>query len=128
MLSLDVPLLPKRNKYGARKKEVDGHVFDSSREAARYIELKALQAAGVIYDLELQPRAILQEAKILREGDKRDARNYQRKIEYVADFRYRNSNGAWIWEDVKGVQTPVFKLKAKLFRARYPYLRLEIVK
>lgn len=120
VLSLDVP--PKRNKYGARKKEVDGHVFASSREAARYIELKAMQAAGAISVLELQPRYTLQEAMTWM--GKRI-----RKMEYVADFAYRiPGKGVAVVEDVKGVQTPVFNLKAKLFRARYPHLRLEIVK
>src|ERR1035437_2705287 len=56
------PGAPKRSKYGARKKEVDGHVFDSSREAARYIELKALQISGIIWNLTLQPSYVLQDA------------------------------------------------------------------
>ena len=123
-----VPDAPKRpSKYGARKKEVDGHVFDSSREAARYIELKAMQAAGVIRDLELQPRFVLQEG-MTDCGGKRI-----RKIEYAADFMYRivskDMTNGWVQiEDVKGFRTPVFSLKEKLFRAKYPHLRLEIIK
>ena len=129
VLSLDVPLLPKRNKYHARKKEVDGHVFDSSREAARYIELKALQAAGVISDLELQPAFVLQEAMVLRPGDKRDKRNYLRAIRYTADFRYLEIKPDHIViEEVKGQRTEAFNIREKLFRAKYPYFELRIIR
>ena len=49
-----------RNKYGARKTVIDGITFDSKREAIRYQELKLLERAGEIKDLELQPKYILQ--------------------------------------------------------------------
>jgi len=38
----------------------------------------------------------------------------------IADFRY-NKNGEDIVEDYKGILTPVFKLKAKLFKANYGF-------
>ena len=41
-------------KYGNRKVTVDGVVFDSKREAARYKELKLLQEAGEIKGLQMQ--------------------------------------------------------------------------
>lgn len=44
------------NKYGARRTEVDGVVFASKREAARYRELTLMLAGGVITELELQPQ------------------------------------------------------------------------
>ena len=37
------------NKYGSRKVEVNGIMFDSKREAARYQELLLLEKAGDIY-------------------------------------------------------------------------------
>jgi len=37
-----------RSKYGAIKTEVDGYIFDSRKEAARYQELKFAEAAGEI--------------------------------------------------------------------------------
>lgn len=120
-----VPSPPKRQKYGAKRKEVDGIMFASSREAARYIELKALQAAGVITDLALQPRFTLQYACSRMVNNKYTT---LRKIEYVADFMYRDEDGNVRIEDVKGVRTPVFNLKEKMFRAKYPLLRLEIIK
>jgi hypothetical protein len=51
----------------------------------------------------------------------------QRKITYVADFQYLR-DGKTIVEDVKGVQTPVFRMKLKLFTAMHPEVTLEIVK
>ena len=37
------------NKYGSRKVEVNGIVFDSKREAARYQELLLLEKGPEIY-------------------------------------------------------------------------------
>mgnify|MGYP001592753221 CR=1 FL=1 len=46
-----------RAKYGNRRSESrDGHTFASKRERDRYEELAALQAAGGITGLGLQPR------------------------------------------------------------------------
>lgn len=95
------------NKYHARKTEIDGLVFDSRAEANRYLQLKLLERAGEITDLELQVRYDLRvnEAKV---------------CDYVADFRYRE-NGRVVVEDVKGYKKgnayAVFRLKSKLMKA-----------
>lgn len=102
-----------RNKYNAIKTLVDGIRFDSRKEAARYQELKLLERGGVIQNLELQPRFLLQD-KFKLDGV------IYRKIEYVADFKYWDKEKEeWIVEDVKGVKTPVYKLKKKLFLKQY---------
>lgn len=102
-----------KSKYNAKKVTVDGIRFDSKREAKRYEELKELEAAGVISQLELQPRFELQE------GFKYKGRAI-RKIEYVADFKYLEmKQGLWVVEDVKGMKTDVYKLKKKLFLYKY---------
>lgn len=101
------------HKYNARKTAVDGITFDSRKEAERYKELKALELVGKIDMLELQPRFELQES-FKHKG------KTIRKIEYVADFLYRDlSTYELIVEDVKGVKTDVYKLKKKLFLKRY---------
>ena len=69
-----------RGKYNARKKEVDGVTFDSSREAARYVQLRAMERAGQITHLKLQPSFVLQDAVRLPDG------KLQRAITYRADF------------------------------------------
>lgn len=100
-------------KYNASKVMIDGHRFDSQREAKRYEELKQREAAGKIAQLELQPRFELQPAFRYR-GEA------VRKIEYVADFRYLDyERGGLVVEDVKGMKTDVYRLKRKLFLAKY---------
>ena len=47
------------NKYGAKKIEVDGLIFDSKKEANRWRELQLLQRAGEISKLERQCRFLL---------------------------------------------------------------------
>mgnify|MGYP003506894038 CR=1 FL=1 len=108
------------NKYRNKKIQIDRYVFDSIAEGQRYRELALLERAGKISDLKLQPRFLLQESF------KKNGKTY-RKIEYVADFQYKE-NGRIIVEDVKGMQTDVFKLKHKLFEKKYPDLELRIIK
>ena len=94
-------------------------LFDSAKEAQRYRELKLLEKAGEISNLELQPRFLLQESF------KKNGKTY-RKIEYVADFKYIEKGKTKV-EDVKGLQTDVFKIKHKLFEKKYPDLELRII-
>ena len=103
----------KKSKYYAEKTEVDGIKFDSAKESKRYASLKLLERAGVIENLKLQPRFLLQEG-FTYNGHK------ERKIEYVADFLY-GRNGQTIVEDVKSkpTRTEVYKLKRKLFLYKY---------
>lgn len=101
------------HKYNARKTAVDGISFDSRKEAERYKELKALERVGKIDGLELQPRFTLMD------GFRYEGKAI-RKIEYVADFLYRDlSTLDLIVEDVKGVKTDVYKIKKKLFLKHY---------
>ena len=111
--------LQMQSKYKNKKTQIDMYIFDSAKEAKRYKELKLLEMAGEISNLELQPRFLLQESF------RKNGKTY-RKIEYVADFKYIEK-GKTIVEDVKGVQTDVFKLKHKLFEKKYPELELRII-
>lgn len=102
----------KQSKYRNTKTEVDGILFDSKREAGRYLELKALEAAGAIHFLRRQIRVPLVVAETL-------------VAHWIADFEYIEGDvktGTLIWEDVKSAYTrklPVFRLKAKLVKAIY---------
>lgn len=108
-------------KYGAKRTQLDGYVFDSLSEAARYRELCLLQRAGRISGLEVHPRFML------LKGFKDQAGKTHRAIYYEADFKYLE-NGIEIIEDVKGVETPVFKLKIKLFLFQYQHFAFRLVK
>ena len=90
-----------QSKYKNKKTQIDMYIFDSAKEAKRYKELKYLEMAGEISNLELQPRFLLQESF------KKNGRTY-RKIEYVADFKY-------------------IEIKHKLFEKKYPDLELRII-
>lgn len=108
------------NKYRNKKVIIENYVFDSIQEGRRYKELKLLLKGGRISNLELQPHFLLQD------NFKKNGKTY-RKIEYIADFKYIEE-GKTIVEDVKGMQTDVFKLKRKLFEKKYPDLELRIIK
>jgi hypothetical protein len=96
------------SKYRNVPTEVDGIRFASKAEARRYSELKLLMRSGEISGLELQKRYRL------------DATDGTKLATYVADFDYFDAKSAApVTEDVKGVLTPAFKLKSKLFKAQY---------
>lgn len=102
------------NKYGNKKVVVDGHPFDSKREARRYKELKLLERAGKIKDLELQPKFELIPTV-------RTEHETLYKVSYYADFRYVECDSARvIVEDVKGFKTREYILKKKLLLHKYP--------
>lgn len=111
-------------KYHNTKTVADGIKFDSKLEAERYAQLKILERAGVIRDLELQP-----EYELIP-SFKKNGKTW-RKTVYKADFRYILCDGdITIIEDVKGstaVITDVFRLKQKLFEYLYPELTIKIV-
>lgn len=94
------------SKYHARRTEMDGIMFDSAAEARRYGELRLMERAGLVTGLELQPCYPI-------------TVNGTRVGLYRADFRYQDSNGQQVIEDVKGVRTPVYRLKKKLVEALY---------
>lgn len=104
----------KQHKWHAVPVEIDSIKFHSTKEGKRYKELKLQEHCGFISGLELQPEFVLQEAFV------RDGKTIQ-AINYRADFRYFK-NGEVIIEDCKGVQTPEYKLKKKMFLKRYPEL------
>ncbi len=107
----------RRNKYRAKPQIVDGIRFASIREARRYRELKLLSDAGLITELELQPKFKLgpDEAPFLIRSA--GYPNGRRAV-YLADFRYRHE-GELVIEDVKGIDTPLSRLKRAIVEAQY---------
>lgn len=95
------------SKYSAKKTDCEhGHLHDSGLEARRCNELHGLLATGNISRLEMQPEfpVIINGAKVCI---------------YKADFAYFVST-CRIVEDVKGMLTPVYRLKKKLVEAAHP--------
>lgn len=118
------------NKYGNKKVEFDGYVFDSQKEHKRYIELKQLQEEGKISDLEVHPKWELQSKYTTQDGEK------VRAIHYEGDFTYLDIvNDCVVVEDVKPFvkktgkffMAPEAKLKIKLYKAKYPAIKFRLV-
>lgn len=99
----------KPSKYRAVKTTVDGQLFDSKAEAAWFMGLRAREKAQEIRELRRQVKYPLYA------GD-------AHICDYVADATYEEWRGdGWhiVTADLKGVRTPAFNLKAKLFWANY---------
>lgn len=106
-----------KSKYGARKTNVDGISFDSQAEANYYCKLKILLQKGEIDGFCRQARFLVTDGKDGKKG-----------TEYVTDFIIFCRDGTYRIVDVKGVQTPVFKLKIKCMKEKYPNLKVELEK
>ena len=107
------------NKFGARKTILDGQEFDSRKEARRWAELKLLERAGEIRDLERQVTFELIPAQKDWNG-----KVIERPVKYVADFIYTcDEKNGWkrVVEDVKSeaTRTPEYIIKRKLMLERY---------
>ena len=117
-------------KYNATKVTIDGHTFDSRKEANRYCELKLLEKGNVIRDLRLQvefellPNQYATEERYGKNGRRLKPKEVllERRCCYVADFVYDdNRTGETVVEDTKSkaTRTPEYIIKRKLLLYRY---------
>ena len=108
------------NKYSNQKVQYDGKVFDSKREGRRYMQLKILERAGEIEDLQCQVPFELIPAQyepdtIGKRGGIIKGKCIERAVVYYADFVYKDKRtGKTIVEDAKGMRTDVYRIKKKL--------------
>lgn len=112
-------------KYGAKKVTIDGQTFASQKEARRYQELKILERAGVIADLNTQVKFLLIPAQrepdiIGPRGGRKPGKLIEHECAYIADFVYIDQNTrAMVVEDTKGFRTEAYKIKKKLMLERH---------
>ena len=98
------------SKYNAKKVIYDNLQFDSKFESIYYAFLKELEKKGEIANLqrqksyELLPKQVDSKGKFL-----------YHPIEYKSDFEYDDINQTHHTVDTKGILTPDFRLKQKLF-------------
>lgn len=97
------------NKYHAKKIFADGQSFDSRKEYRRWCELKLVERAGEIGNLQRQVRFHLLPAQY----DERTGKCIERAVDYIADFVYE-TDGFLVVEDVKGLKTRDYVLKRKM--------------
>jgi hypothetical protein len=96
------------HKFANVRTDLNGRKFDSKLEASRWQELEQMQALGAIKNLRPQvPFALVADGGALVGT-------------YVADYVYDDAKtGQQIVEDAKGFETPLFKWKARHFKAQY---------
>lgn len=116
-------------KFANQPTVIDGHKFDSKREGNRYQELKILERAGEIANIELQPKFPL--SILGTDGKHRDikirSKGYPngRRCSYRADFRFQClRTGRQIVEDVKGYDDDRGRFKRAVVECIY---EIEIV-
>ena len=109
------------NKFGAKKvRDPEYGVFDSKREHQRWYELLTLQKAGHLSNLERQVSYDL----VVNDVHIAGAR---------FDFRYNDSGGRLVVEDVKGHWNPkhpttqIFRIKCSLMEALHG-IQVQVVK
>ena len=115
----------KGRKYRNEPTVIDGIRFDSKAEARRYRELCLLLKAGEIKDLQCHPKypLLCGENPICI----RNKHGLKRRVFYLADFVYETRTGEVVVEDVKGMDTPISRLKRGIMEAHYN-IRVRIVK
>ena len=99
----------KKSKYRAKKTSIDGHTFDSKKEADYYCELKNRLRANDINGFCLQPIFILASG-----------------LKYKPDFIVFNKDNTTEIIDVKGVKTKEYIAKKKMFEDKYNLKIIEI--
>ncbi len=102
----------KKHKYNAQRTAVDDILFDSKAEAQVFKRLRTCEAAHRIFDLQRQVRFTMEV-------------NGKKICTFIVDFTWceppdERGHIQHVAADVKGVRTPVYKLKAKLFAAIFP--------
>ncbi|MDK8188822.1 DUF1064 domain-containing protein [Paenibacillus sp. UMB7766-LJ446] len=92
--------------------DITGIRFDSMAEGEYYQLLLQQKMFGEIKDFECHPKFILQEKP---------------KVTYIADFLVTELDDSQRVVDIKGVETSTFRVKLKLFQAKYPTLPIDIL-
>ena len=109
------------SKYHAKPTVYAGVRYDSKREAQYAAQLDLLTRTGHTH----KGVSILQWR---RQVPFPIRVNGVLICELVLDFEVFYSDGYVEYHEVKGVETPVFKLKLKLFKALYPKETVRIIK
>lgn len=108
----------KKQKLNNKPKWCDGVFFRSKLEMNKYLDLKLLLRAKEILGFCIQPEFILVE------GSDKD----NRAITYKADFIVFYKDGSYEIIDTKGFETETFKRVKKMFKNKFPELKIKIEK
>lgn len=100
----------KANKYGAKRTEYGGRVYDSKHEAGIAQEIELLRRSGEVVKVEPQ--------KTFNLYGKGGGKICTHRPDFLLTFKDGHQE---VWE-AKGFSTPIFTLKLKLFTDNYPDL------
>ena len=121
------PGVPRPNKFGAVPTTVDAIRFASKKESRRYLDLKLMEKAGLIRDLECQPKFPIHIVPQSCWGN--GAVVPVRVATYIADFSYYDvETRSVVVEDVKSkaTRTALYRLKKKLIEAQHDITITEV--
>lgn len=111
-------------KYHNKKIDYEGMTFDSKKELNHWLDLKRMEEAGEITDLQRQV-----EFELIPRQTKPDGKFLYHPIKYVADMTYYK-DGVYIVEDVKSKMTrklPDYTMKKKLLYYTHNIILTEIL-
>ena len=112
-------------KYHNAKVKTEEGTFDSRREYARWMQLRWMERAGLIKDLDRQVKFLLiptqREPDIIGpRGGRKPGKLLESECSYYADFVYTDTEtGQKVVEDTKGVKTEAYMIKRKLMLKEY---------
>jgi hypothetical protein len=105
----------KANKYGAKKTAFNGRVYDSKHEAGVAADIELLVKSGEVVKVEPQ--------RTFNLYGKNGARICTHRPDFLLSFKDGHQE---IWE-AKGMATPIWNLKLKLFTDNYPELTYIVI-
>ena len=115
------------SKYHNHTVDLQGEVFQSKKEARRWLELKNLESHGLISGLERQKKFLLIPAQhepdsVGPRGGKIKGKLIEREVAYYADFYYFDEmSKKFVVEDTKSpaTRTEAYILKRKMMLSFY---------
>ena len=109
----------KTNNYGAKKTVITFNgkrlLIDSKLEATHATELIRLNKAGKISNLVFQPQFELLEGFMIFSSKVKSGKSKQSSVSYTPDFSYIDEFGRHTIVESKGFETPLYKLRRRIF-------------
>lgn len=105
----------RNNKFNAVKQTYNGYSYDSKREAQYAAELDWMIKAGEVEKWERQHKISL---------DVNDVHI----ANYYMDFKVYFNDGRVEMHEVKGAETPLWRMKFRLAKALYPDYNFKVIK
>ena len=105
------PKIPVKHKFKAKPTVANGRRYDSKREAEHAMLLASMEKQGTVV-------GFLEQVPVRLQGG----------IKYVVDFLVFYSDGTAEFFEVKGYETPQWKMKMKMLKEAEPWIEIKVVK